>query len=417
MPSFIYTACDSRGAEQSGQLEAADEAEVSGVLRQRGQFPVEIRPAEGPEDILPGAEELHWTLIELRLPSVSPVSAKQRAVFTRQLATLLGAGMPLLRGLEVLARQENSRTLRRIIASLGDGIRSGGTLSEALARHPRVFDRLYVNMAKAGEAGGVLDVVLERLAGFQEKSLLLRGKVRAALTYPAVVLAVSLLVLAGLLVFVVPKFQQIFADLLKGAPLPPLTQAVLGASLLVREHYAAVLAVLSAIWLAFEILRRTTRGARLIDGAVLRTPLLGGLILKSLVARAARTWGTLLAGGVPILQAIRITRETIGNARVAAAFDEVHDRVKEGAPVAAPLGATGVFPPMVAGLIEVGEHTGQLAAMLTKIAEIYDQEVDTAVAGLGSLLEPVLIVLLAGVVGTIVVALFLPIVRIVQLLT
>jgi type IV pilus assembly protein PilC len=354
---------------------------------------------------------------EIKLPFVRPVSAKELAVFTRQLGTLLKAGMPLLRGLEVLARQERNRAFRRIVESLADDIRSGGTLSEAMARHGRVFDRLYINMIKAGEAGGVLDVVLDRLAKFQEKSLQLRGKVKAAMVYPIIVMSVAVIILAGLLVFVVPKFKQIFADLLKGAPLPPLTQAVLTASDFVRTHYLVALGLAIAATVAFKAFRKTPAGARLIDGWIVRAPLFGELILKSLVARFTRTLGTLLSSGVPILQAITITRDTTGNARVAAALDVVHDRVKEGDPVARPLESTQVFPGMVASMIEVGEQTGQLADMLNKVADIYDEEVDTAVAGLSSLIEPLLIVFLALVVGTIVIALFLPIIRIVQLLT
>jgi type IV pilus assembly protein PilC len=414
MPRYAYIAYDHTGTEKAGHLDAASTGHAAEALKGQGFYPAEIRMAD---DAGAGVKAKRWTEIEIRVPFARPVAAKQLAVFTRQLATLITAGLPLLRGLEVLARQERNRAFVRVIGSLAEAIRAGGTLSEALARHPRVFDRLYVSMVKAGEAAGVLDVVLERLAGFQDKSLLLRGKVRAALTYPAVVLSVSLLVLVGLLVFVVPKFQQIFADLLKGAPLPPLTQAVIGASLLVRQHYLLVLLAAGVGVILFAVLRATAAGRRFLDSAVLKAPLVGELILKSLLARGARTWGTLLAGGVPILQAIRITRETVDNARLATALDEVHERVKEGAPVAAQLEATGVFPPMVAGLVEVGEHTGQLAGMLVKIADIYDQEVDVAVAGLSSLIEPVLIVFLAGVVGTIVVALFLPIVRIVQLLT
>jgi type IV pilus assembly protein PilC len=280
-----------------------------------------------------------------------------------------------------------------------------------------VFDRLYVNMIKAGEAGGVLDVVLDRLAKFQEKSLQLRGKVKAAMVYPLIVMTVAVLILAGLLVFVVPKFQQIFADLLKGAPLPPLTQAVLAVSDAVRTHYVGALGALAAVVVGFRLYRRTPAGGRLVDTALLRMPVFGDLILKSLVARFARTLGTLLSSGVPILQAITVTRDTTGNARLAEALDQVHDAVKQGETVAAPLQAAAVFPGMVTSLIDVGEHTGQLPEMLNKVADIYDEEVDTAVAGLSSLIEPILIVFLAVVVGTIVIALFLPIVRIVQLLT
>ena len=286
-----------------------------------------------------------------------------------------------------------------------------------MAQHPKVFDRLFINMVRAGEAGGVLDVVLDRLARFQEKSLQLRGKIAAAMVYPLIVMAVAVLILAGLLVFVVPKFQQIFADLLKGAPLPALTQMVLAASDVVKNHFLVTLGVVVGLGFAFKMFKGTPAGAKLIDTLIVKLPLFGPLLLKAIIARFGRTLGTLLSSGVPILPALLITRDTCGNSRVAGALTEVHDRVKEGAPVARPLEATAVFPPMVTSMIDVGEHTGQLPEMLGKVADIYEEEVDNTVAGLSSLIEPILILFLALVVGTIVIALFLPIVRIVQLLT
>ncbi len=325
--------------------------------------------------------------------------------------------MPLLRGLEVLGRQERNGSLRRVLQSLADGIKSGGTLSSAMAQHPRVFDRLYLNMIKAGEAGGVLDVVLERLARFQEKSLQLKGKVKAAMVYPLIVLAVATVILVGLLVMVVPKFKQIFADLLKGAPLPGLTQAVLAISDAVKDHYLIALGAGITGWIAIKLFARTSRGIHLFDGLVIRLPLFGELFLKGIISRFGRTMGTLLSSGVPILPALLITRDTCDNAQIAAAITEVHDRVKEGSSVARPLEATRIFPPMVTSMMEVGEHTGQMPEMLGKVADIYEDEVDNAVAGLSSLIEPVMILFLAVMVGTIVIALFLPIVRIVQLLT
>jgi type IV pilus assembly protein PilC len=339
------------------------------------------------------------------------------AIFTRQVATLLKAGMPLVRGLETLARQERNRRFREVIVELAASLRSGRAFSDALARHPRLFSRLFVNMVRAGEAGGALEAVLDRLARFQEKSLKLRAKVGAALVYPLCVMGIAGGILVALLGFVVPRFRQIFADLLHGAPLPTLTRAVVAASDLVRNHLilaagAAVTASAAARWL-----RRTERGARLWDRLVLRIPLAGDLLLKSMVAQMARTLGTLLASGVPILTALAITRDTCVNRRVAEAIGHVHERVREGESVAAPLERTGVFPALVPGLVDVGEHTGELPQMLGRVADIYEDEVDNAVAGLSALLEPALIVALAGVVGTIVVALFLPIIRVVQLLS
>jgi type IV pilus assembly protein PilC len=422
MPRFSYTAIDAKGAEKSGVLDAPDAKQVAAILRAQGLYPTDVNQraamtgaAQSPNGSKNG-RSLPATFV-FKIPFVREVRSKELAVFTRQLSTLLRAGMPLLRGLEVLARQERNPALRRVEEALAEAIRSGGTLSEAMAQHPRIFDRLYINMIKAGEAGGVLDVVLDRLARFQEKSLQLKGKIASAMVYPIIVLAVAVLILAGLLVFVVPKFKQIFADLLKGAPLPPLTQFVMTISEAVRGHFLIVFGSGVAAWFILRMLGRTPGGARLLATGMIKAPLFGELLLKGIVARFGRTLGTLLSSGVPILPALLITRDTCGNARVAGAITVVHDRVKEGAPVARPLEATAVFPPMVTSMIDVGEHTGQLPAMLHQVADIYEDEVDNAVAGLSSLIEPLLILFLALVVGTIVIALFLPIIRIVQLLT
>jgi len=426
MPRFSYTALDARGAEKAGLLDATDMKQVAAILRGQGLFPTAVASvtateakadksvANGPA---PSSVLRPLSSAQLRLPFTGVVGMKELAVFTRQLATLLRAGLPLLRGLEVLARQERHQRLRRVIDALAEAIKSGGTLSEAMAQHPHAFDRLSINMVKAGEAGGMLDVVLDRLARFQEKSLQLRGKLITAMVYPLIVVAVAGVILAGLLVFVVPKFNQIFADLLKGAPLPPLTRLVLTISDAVKDHYLVALGLLAALGLAVKAFRRTPGGARWLGAWTVQLPLFGELFLKAIIARFGRTLGTLLSSGVPILPALLITRDTCGNRRVADAITEVHDRVKEGAPVARPLEATGVFPPMVTSMIDVGEHTGQLPEMLGKVADLYEDEVDNAVAGLSALLEPLLILLLALMVGTIVIALFLPIVRIVQLLT
>jgi type IV pilus assembly protein PilC len=416
MPVFKYSAVNGQGGDATGVVEASDQRQAVSMLRAQGLFPVRLDAAAG------GASKEARAAADTRRAKFSwvvfaSVKERERAAFTRQLGTLLRAGMPLLRGLEVLARQEKNPALRRVIGALADGIKSGVPLSEAMISHERVFDRLYVSMIRAGEAGGVLDTVLERLAHFQEKSLQLRGKVKAAMIYPLIVLGVAVAILVGLLVFVVPKFQQIFADLLKGAPLPPLTQAVLTVSDTVRNHALVVLAIVTALTVALHFFRRSGPGARWLGTLVIRQPLFGDLFLKAIIARFARTLGTLLSSGVPILPALLITRDTCGNARVAGAITTVHDRVKEGAPVARPLETTAVFPPLVASMIEVGEHSGQLPEMLNKVADIYEGEVDNAVAGLSSLIEPILILFLALVVGTIVIALFLPIIRIVQLLT
>jgi type IV pilus assembly protein PilC len=351
------------------------------------------------------------------LNSSVTVDGRTLAVFTRQLATLLSAGMPLTRGLGVLARQESSSKFGSVLSALADAIRSGGTFTDGLRRHPGIFSPLYAQMVRAGETSGTLPIVLGRLAVFLEKNERIKGKVKAAMLYPVIILVVAVSVVAALVVFVVPKFQEIFAGLLKGQPLPMLTRAVLGLSYFVRDHAVVAIGLAVAFGIAATAARRTRRGTILFDRLILHAPVVGDLVLKSCVTRFARTFGSLLSGGVPMLQALAIARETAGNSRVAAAIGQVHDRVKEGESVARPLAASAIFPPMVASLVEVGEETGALAEMLTRIADVYDDEVDNAIAGLTSLIEPAMIVFMALLVGTIVLALFLPIVRIIQSLS
>lgn len=433
MPRFHYTAIEAAtGRERSGVIDAPGAEEATSLLKSRGLAPMALAAA--------GAEALSGAKGATRKGGVATapratagaraakprrrgaivigrvLSRKGLALFTRQLATLVKSGMPLLRALEVLARQERNRWVREMIESLAEAIRSGGNLSDGLQQHPKLFDRLYVNMVKAGEAGGVLDTVLERLAVFLEKAERVRGKIKAAMTYPLIIVLVATGIMSALLVFVVPKFEAIFAGLLKGQSMPPLTVAVLGASRFVQQHVLVTAGILAALYVLLQAAKRTPAGTRAWDRVRLRVPLLGPLFLKAAIARFTRTFGTLLASGVPILQALTITRDTSGNVIVAHAIDVVHDRVKEGDNVAGPLEATGVFPGMVTSMIEVGEETGALPEMLTKIADIYDEEVDNAVQSLTSVLEPVMIVVMAVVVGVLVIALMLPIMRIVQTL-
>jgi type IV pilus assembly protein PilC len=343
-----------------------------------------------------------------------PINPKGLAIFTRQLATLVKAGMPIMRSLEVLARQEKRPAFRVVIEDLADTIRSGGNFSDGLAAHDRVFDRLYINMVKAGEAGGVLDTVLERLSVFMEKAQKITGKVKSAMVYPIIIICVATLIVSVLMVFVVPKFQDIFTGLLKGQPLPTLTQGLLDVSNFMKNHYLAAIGGVVGVWFAFKIFGKTRLGRRLFHWLLIHMPALGDLFLKTAIARFTRTFGTLMASGVPILQALIITRDTSGNVHVANAINVVHDRVKEGDNVAKPLESTHIFPGMVTSMIEVGEETGALPEMLTRIADTYDEEVDNAVAGLTSIIEPIMIVFMAFVVGTIVIALFLPLVSIIE---
>lgn len=427
MPRYRYTAIEATtGRERAGVIEASGAEEAANALKARGLAPMGLAAAAG-EVAAPAKGKAPVRKSEPSTRTKKPartfnvvlgraLSRRGLMLFTRQLATLVKSGMPLLRSLDVLARQERNPLAREMIESLGETIRSGGNLSDGLLQHPRIFDRLFVNMVKAGEAGGVLDTVLERLALFLEKAEKIRGKIKAAMTYPVIIVLVATGIMAALLVFVVPKFEAIFQGLLKGQSMPPLTVAVLGASRFAQQHLVLLAVVLGGGYFAFGLVRRTRAGTRLMDRLQLHAPLLGPLFLKAAIARFTRTFGTLLASGVPILQALAITRDTSGNGFVAEAIDTVHDRVKEGDNVARPLQATGIFPGMVTSMIEVGEETGALPEMLTRIADIYDEEVDNAVVGLTSLLEPMMIVVMAFVVGTMVIALMLPIMRIVQTL-
>lgn len=430
MRTFSYTAIETTsGRERSGTIEGENAELAIAALKTRGLAPVFLRTGAsvgGSGSIDTSARPLTDSLWGKSTSKKSGgrlgrdfvigrvIGTKALAVFTRQLSALLKAGMPLLRAIEVLARQERNRVFRAILDEIASAIRSGGNLSEALSAHPRVFHRLYVNMVKAGEASGALEVVLARLAGFLEKSETVKGKIKSAMVYPIIVLLLASGIVAGLMVFVVPKFERIFAELLKGQPLPALTRAVLGVSAFVQEHLLLSVGLIIAGGVAWRVLGKTKPGVRGMDWLRLRVPVVGDLFLKAGVARFTRTCGTLLASGVSILEALVVARDTSGNVHLAGAIDLVHERVKEGDSVARPLASGGVFPPMVASMVEVGEETGALPEMLGRVADVYDEEVDHAVAALTSIIEPLLIVFLAVVVGTIVIALFLPIVSVVQ---
>ena len=408
MPRFEFTAVDEDGRERCGTLDAPDAERAAVEMKLRGLFPTRIGTVHAADAA--GVER------RTRRPLVigRVVGTHGLAEFTRQLGTLVQAGLPLLRALRVLERQERRPAFRYVIGELAAAIVAGEGLAQAMARHRRVFPEVYVGMVRAGEAGGRLEVALLQLARFLEKADRIRRRVKAALYYPAAVLAVTVLILSALMLFVVPKFRAIFQEQLRGAEMPGLTQAVLAASDFVATH---------ALWLALAAggvvalqaaVRATKRGQRLFDEIALRLPALGELRRKTAVARFARTLGTLLGNGVPILQALAVARDTAGSAVFASALDRVRERVQAGAAVAAALTAAGRFPDMLTSMVAVGEETGALAEMLGRVADTYDEEVDTAVGGLTALLEPLLIVFLALTVGTIVIALFLPIVRIIQ---
>ena len=346
-----------------------------------------------------------------------PINDKRLTVFTRQLATLVKAGMPIMRSLEVLARQEKRVAFRQVIEDCADTIRSGGNFSDGLAAQPKTFDRLYVNMVKAGEAGGVLDTVLERLSVFMEKAVKIRAKIVSAMVYPAIISSVAGGIMSILMVWVVPKFQEVFFTMLKGKPLPWLTSVVVAIADAMRKNLLVVIAVVAVATSLFWLFKRSKFGTKVLHWLLLKIPVVGDLFLKAAIARFTRTFGTLLASGVPILQALIITRDTSGNVHVANAINVVHDRVKEGDNVAKPLESTRIFPGMVTSMIEVGEETGALPDMLVRIADNYDEEVDNAVGALTSIIEPVMIVFMAVGVGIIVIAMFLPMIELIKSLS
>jgi type IV pilus assembly protein PilC len=426
MPKFNYVAMDSRGKETKGTLDVGNQSEAINRLKEMGYFPTKVveadraKPKGDKKGKAPAApagkrQKKGGFNFEIKIPGLSgKVKPKVLTTFTRQLATLVDAGLPLLRGLRVLERQEKQPTLRRVIGELAIAIEGGSTFSEGLAQHPKVFNRLFINMVKAGELGGVLEVVLNRLAEFMEKAQKIKGKVVAAMFYPSAVITVAVAILTILLVFVIPKFEQIFAEMLEGKGLPGFTEFVLSISRMVAQHFPVTLGSVVGLFIALKLFTKTKFGRRLWDRFKLSFPLLGPVVNKVAISRFSRTLGTLVSSGVPILQALTIVKETSGNVIIGNAVSAVHESVKEGETITAPLDASGVFPPMVISMVDVGEQTGALPEMLLKIADTYDDEVDNAVAAMTSLLEPIMIVFLAVIVGSIVIALFLPLITLID---
>ncbi len=422
MAKFVFIAMDARGRETKGEIEAESQTVALTRIREKGLFPTSVveagTAAAKAKKAAPGARKAPGKgggmNIELKMPAfLNRVKPKQLMVFTRQLATLIDSGLPLVRSLDVLEKQEKHPTLKAALREMADSIQSGSTFAEALAQHPKIYNKLYVNMAKAGEVGGVLDKVLLRLAEFMEKAQRIKSKVASAMVYPMVVMVMAVGILTFLMIFIIPKFKEIFTDLLEGQALPPLTEFVMGISSLMTNRLPFLVGGLVVLVFLVKLLGKTPKGAAVLDRIKLRLPVFGTLISKTAIGRFARTLGTLMSSGVPVLQALNIVRDTAGNAVIANAVSDIHDAVKEGENMAPPIEATKIFPPMVISMVQVGEETGDLPEMLMKIADTYDEEVDNAVAGLTSIIEPILIVFLAVVVGTIVISLFLPLISII----
>jgi len=413
MSNYAYVAVNSQGVETRGTLDVPDQSEAVRRIREMGLFPTKLIAATerigrrvrlGTNKAVP-ARAVSWPW---RRGRVKPA---RLAIFTRQLATLIEAGMPLLRSLRLLQEQEENRVLKRITGELAQSIENGSSFSEAVSAHPRVFNRLYGSLVKAGEIGGALELTLKRLTEFMEKAQRIKGKVKAAMYYPCAVLVVASGILVLLLTFVVPRFKAVFEGLTNGGPLPAFTVFVFRISESLEHHALMAAMMVAALAGLFLLALQTTWGRWTFDRFKLAMPLLGSLFRKAAISRFTRTLSTLIGSGVPVLQALTIVRDTAGNVILAKVISDVHEQVKQGEPIAPTLKGSNLFPAMVAGMVDVGEQTGALPEMLAKIADGCDEEVDNAAAALTSLLEPIMIVMLAIIVGSIVIAIFLPLVH------
>ena len=420
MANFQYIALDSKGEQTTGVVQANSDAEAVSQLRGQGLYPTQVvQEGKGALAGSSGKKSKANKKTGAKGKVGGKVKPKILMIFTRQLATLIDSGLPLLRGLNVLSKQEPNPVLKSTITSLADSVQGGSTFSESLGQHPKMFNKLFVNMVKAGELGGVLEVVLTRLAEYQEKAHKLKGKIVSAMVYPLIVMFIAVAIMSFLMLFIVPKFREMFADM-DGGELPLISRVVFGFSdwmlarpfILPNSVWILFLAV--GTYLGFAAWTRTAKGRKIVDSMKLKLPIFGDIQRKSAIARFTRTLGTLVTSGVPILQALNITRDTAGNVIVAEAIDKVHDAVKEGESIVSPMTGSGIFPNLVVSMVDVGEETGQLPEMLLKIADVYDDEVDGAVTALTSILEPIMIVILALVVGAIVFALFLPLIKVIQ---
>ncbi|MDA7644279.1 type II secretion system F family protein, partial [Verrucomicrobiales bacterium] len=369
MPNFNYTAIDGQGNETNGVLAADSNTQAIEMLKGNGLYPTQVV-----EEGVGVKGKKGKKAKRVKVKTGGSIKTKILMIFTRQLATLIDSGLPLLRSLTVLGKQEPNPVLKNTIMTLADSVQSGSTFSESLAAHPKIFNKLYINMVKAGELGGVLEVVLNRLAEYQEKAQKLKNKIVAAMVYPVIVMFIAVAIMAFLMLFIVPKFKVIFDEMLGGQKLPWLTEMVTGFSSNFAKYWWAVLLGAIVIFLLYKVISSTKAGRYAIDSLKLKMPLFGNVQRKSAISRFARTLGTLVTSGVPILQALNITRDTAGNVVISTAIDRVHESVKEGESIVAPLEASKVFPPMVISMVDVGEETGQLPEMLLKIADVYDDE-------------------------------------------
>ncbi len=427
MPKFQYIALDQNGAESTGIVEANNKIAAMEMVRAQGLLVRECEEAGAISKSSGSKSDQDKKKVSSKKQGQNAkgkaggsIKRRELMIFTRQLATLIDAGLPLLQSLQVLHKQEPNANLRATLRALGDAVQGGSTFSDALSSYPKLFSRLFVNMVKAGEVGGVLEVVLKRLAEYEEKAGKLRGKVVSAMIYPMIIMVIAVGILTFLMLVIVPKFKEMFEG--QNMELPAFSQFVfdfsdncMADSLIPYVPNAAVGLFLVFAFIVFVTMwRRTPKGGRIVDAMMLKLPKLGHLNQVNAVARFSRTFGTLVSSGVPILQALNITRDTSGNVIVADSVTKIHDAVREGESIVTPMQASPVFPPMVISMVDVGEETGRLPDMLMRIAEVYDEEVDNSVTALTAMLEPIMIVCLAVVVGSIVLAMFLPMMEVIK---
>ncbi len=396
MPIFKWEGKTRAGEIKKGTVEAPDEAAAMQILKQ--------------QQIIPSSVKKSFGAIEIRIPGMEPkIKPKSLIIFTRQFATMIDAGLPLVQGLEILAAQNDDPVMKKTLFQVKNDVETGSTFASALEKHKNIFDELYVSLVSAGELGGILDTILERLAAYIEKAAALKKRVKSAMTYPIIILIVTILVISVLMVYVIPAFAKMFMDMQEGKSLPGPTQLVIDMSdWFIANGYFAVAGGIAVVMI-WKALRKAEKSRYVIDAIFLKMPVFGSLIQKTAVARFTRTLGTMISSGIPIIQGLEVVEKTAGNMVIERGIRTVKEKIMEGKTMAEPLMTTGVFPPMVVQMIAVGESTGALDAMMSKIADFYEEEVDNAVDAMTAMIEPFMMVFLGGIIGFVLVAMYLPI--------
>src|SRR5215212_9599291 len=410
MPTYKFEAMDTSGEEVKDEIEATNEEEAQQKIKQMGYFVTKLTAVGGGKQ--KGKKKKAGYKKSKKTFVIGGVKTKHLTLFTRQFSILQDAGMPVLRALRILEKQMKASALKNALIDVVEDVESGSTLSEAFGKHPKAFDRLYVNMVKAGEAGGALEVILQRLAEFKEKAQSLKKKIIGAMVYPCVVVFVAVAILTFIMVMIIPKFKKIFDEF--GLQLPQATKTLIAISTWMASYWYFIPLFPLGIYLLIKLIRLSRAGNYALDRITLWIPIVGGLVEKTVVARTMRTLGTLVASGVPILEALAIVRETCGNMVFERMYQRVYESIREGETIAQPLKESRLVDDMVINMIDVGEETGDLDTMLYKIADVYEEEVNVMVESLISLLEPLMIVVLGGIIGTIVVALFMPLIKLLE---